>query len=87
MLHAIAQFGAFRRDTVGSIAPRVRIPHARLVAEEVSVSDAEIVMRGSKAALESFFVTGQQPREGAVPSFDRECDLMAQKNRLSENGR
>lgn len=73
---AIQRFGDALRTRIvaeGSAMPRA---YVRLLVSSVTVNDNEIVIAGSKAALESAARRGDSPACAAVPSFDRKwCRL------------
>lgn len=69
---AIQRFGKTLRAAITAENSAMRRAHVRLLVSSVTVNDNEIVIAGSKAALENAVQKGDPEACAAVPSFDRE---------------
>ncbi|WP_174279461.1 recombinase family protein [Sphingomonas bacterium] len=72
----VERFGTMLRDrlTIGDAA--LRRNYVRLFVSDITVSNAEITIAGTRAALEAAVSHGERPGTPTVPSFDREwCRL------------
>lgn len=73
---AIQQFGNALRARIMAEDSAMRRAYVRLLVSSVTVNDNEIVIAGSKAALENAAQQGDPAACAAVPSFDRKwCRL------------
>lgn len=73
---AVERFGQILRDQLIGKNSDLRRAYVRLLVSSVTVNDNEIVIAGSKAALEIAASRGDAAAAAAVPSFDREwCRL------------
>ena len=68
---AIQRFGEALRANIMAENSAVRRAYVRLLVSSVTVNDNEIVIAGSKAALENAAQKGNPATCGPVPSFDR----------------
>jgi len=78
--HAITRFSTFMREQLRGPDPALRNAYVRLLVQDVTLSETEITVRGSKAALEHAVVKGVQPLNGVVPIFDREWCRLGDSN-------
>jgi DNA invertase Pin-like site-specific DNA recombinase len=79
---AVERFGRMLRDQLISRNSDLRRAYVRLLVSSVTVNDNEIVIAGSKAALETAASRGEATAAAAVPSFDREwCAKQSGANR------
>jgi site-specific DNA recombinase len=68
---AVERFGQMLRTQIRGANSDLRRAYVRMMVGHVSVNDNEIVIAGSKAALEAAATSGSTATK-AVPSFDRE---------------
>ena len=69
----IEKFGERMRSALRDGNHQFRSAYVRLFVDQVTVTPDEIVITGSKAALERTLVKVGNPAREPVPIFDREC--------------
>ena len=72
----VERFGILLRDRIASGDPALRRNYIRLFVSGIIVTDEQITVSGTRAALEAAVAHGNRNGVPAVPSFDREwCRL------------
>jgi len=68
---AMERFANLLRAQILGDSSAMRKAYVRLLVERVTVNDNEILVHGSKVALEAAIFRGDNPLSSGVPSFDR----------------